>query len=98
MGKRKHDYFHTGLICSIQVLEEAKMVLLWSATPDSVANLKFTKLCPEEQTCLNDAYFKTQAHGSLMEYLQQKIGQGKTDSSLFAQVIITTMSSLLRVT
>ncbi|XP_053396018.1 E3 ubiquitin-protein ligase rnf213-alpha-like [Mercenaria mercenaria] len=75
-----------------QVMHAAKSVLLWCATPDSVLRLRNSSLPDEEQQMLTEIYFKTQAHDSLLQYLDQKIVQQQCQR-LFSQV--TTHSKLL---
>ncbi|KAK3097976.1 hypothetical protein FSP39_014985 [Pinctada imbricata] len=80
-----------------EILEDAKRVLLWCATPDSVLRLKDTKLSTEAEK-LEKIYFKEQKHGSLIHYLAFRMKEDKLEGhtemeSIFVQV--TTSSKLL---
>ncbi|XP_053391305.1 E3 ubiquitin-protein ligase rnf213-alpha-like [Mercenaria mercenaria] len=74
------------------ILEKAKATLLLCATPDAVLRLKWSDLPSDEQKQLAKLYFKDQAHGSFLEYLEQKLVTEKCEQ-LFSQ--ITTHSKLL---
>ena len=69
----------------MQVLLEAKKLLLWCATPDSVVKLQKTVLLHEEQTMLQTCYFQEQKHDCLSDYLRYKLLEERSEG-LFAQV------------
>ncbi|KAI4872372.1 hypothetical protein NFI96_033639 [Prochilodus magdalenae] len=76
-----------------RVLEEAKLVLLNCATPDSVVRLEYTDLSDVETQRLADTYFKNQKHHSLAEFVASHIQQGHRNHCVFTEV--TTFSRLL---
>uniref|UniRef100_A0A4W4H2I6 RING-type domain-containing protein n=1 Tax=Electrophorus electricus TaxID=8005 RepID=A0A4W4H2I6_ELEEL len=76
-----------------QVLEEAKIVLLNCATPDSVVRLEYTDLPDVESERLLNTYFKVQRHHSLAEFIGSHIQQGHWNHYIFTEV--TTFSRLL---
>ena len=71
----------------MQVLLEAKKLLLWCATPDSVVKLQKTVLLHEEQTMLQTCYFQEQKHDCLADYLRYKLLEERSEG-LFAQVFM----------
>ena len=73
----------------MQVLLEAKKLLLWCATPDSVVKLQKTVLLHEEQTMLQTCYFQEQKHDCLADYLRYKLLEERSEG-LFAQVFKST--------
>ncbi|KAL3881512.1 hypothetical protein ACJMK2_027944 [Sinanodonta woodiana] len=75
-----------------KVLEEAKRLLLWCATPDAVVRLERCDLDPQEKIMLKQVYMREQCHENLAQYLHFKIVT-ENISELFAQ--ITTHSKLL---
>ncbi|KAL3881511.1 hypothetical protein ACJMK2_027943, partial [Sinanodonta woodiana] len=75
-----------------KVLEEAKRLLLWCATPDSVVRLERCNLDPQEKIMLKQVYMKEQCHDSLFQYLHFMLKRERIQE-LFAQ--ITTHSKLI---
>uniref|UniRef100_W5LFT1 RING-type E3 ubiquitin transferase n=1 Tax=Astyanax mexicanus TaxID=7994 RepID=W5LFT1_ASTMX len=76
-----------------RVLEEAKLVLLNCATPDSVVRLENSGLSDVEAQRLANTYFKIQKHHSLAEFIVSHVQQGHWNNCLFTEV--TTFSRLL---
>ncbi|KAK3585587.1 hypothetical protein CHS0354_036774 [Potamilus streckersoni] len=77
---------------SQKILDEAKKLLLWCATPDSVVRLERCNLAQQEKTMLTQVYMKEQCHENLAQYLHFKLLTEQIQE-LFAQ--ITTHSKLL---
>ncbi|KAL3881513.1 hypothetical protein ACJMK2_027945, partial [Sinanodonta woodiana] len=75
-----------------KILHEAKKLLLWCATPDSVVRLESCRLMPQEKMTLKQVYMREQCHDNLAQYLKFKLQKEQTQQ-LFAQ--ITTHSKLL---
>lgn len=69
----------------LKVFQEAKFVLLWCATPESLVRLDLTDLPNKERELLKRWYGEHQAHDSLIQYLREKIITEKC-KPLFAQV------------
>lgn len=69
----------------LKVFQEAKSVLLWCATPESLVRLENSNLPNEETEHLRRWYYEHQAHDSLIQYLNEKIIKQKY-KQLFAQV------------
>lgn len=69
-----------------RVLEEAKLVLLNCATPDSVVRLEHTELPDVETQQLANTYFKIQKHHSLAEFIASHIQQGHQNRCFFTEV------------
>ncbi|XP_053396010.1 E3 ubiquitin-protein ligase rnf213-alpha-like [Mercenaria mercenaria] len=88
----KHEHIENEKDRDTQVLQEAKSVLLWCATPESLVRLDHSSLSNQEKTLLNKWYFTRQAHDSLIQYVNVKIVQQQC-RQLFAQV--TTHSKLM---
>ncbi|XP_053396009.1 E3 ubiquitin-protein ligase rnf213-alpha-like [Mercenaria mercenaria] len=88
----KHEHIENENDRDTQVLQEAKSVLLWCATPESLVRLDHGSLSNQEKTLLNKWYFTRQAHDSLIQYVNVKIVQQQC-RRLFAQ--ITTHSKLM---
>lgn len=70
-----------------KVFQEAKSVLLWCATPESLVRLDNSELSNEEREHLRRLYDEHQAHDNLMQYLNEKIIKEEYEQ-LFAQVCI----------
>ncbi|KAL3881517.1 hypothetical protein ACJMK2_027949 [Sinanodonta woodiana] len=75
-----------------KILEDAKKLLLWCATPDSVVRLERCNLAQQEKIMLTKVYMREQCHENLAQYLHFKLLTEQTPE-LFAQ--ITTHSKLL---
>ena len=69
-----------------QILSDAKQLLLWVATPDSIVRLQKSELPVDEQRALQASYFQQQTHNSLAEYLRHKLLE-EGNKELFAQVV-----------
>lgn len=67
-------------------MQEAKHMLLWSATPDALVRLEKSLLPPDEQEMLTTAYHNEQAHGSILDYLLNMMHHNG-NKQIFAQVI-----------
>ncbi|XP_071329691.1 E3 ubiquitin-protein ligase rnf213-alpha [Trachinotus anak] len=76
-----------------RVLDEAKLVLLKCATPDSVVRLDCTGLPKVESEHLAKVYFEEQSNSCLADYILAHTRQGVHLSSSFTEV--TTFSRLL---
>ncbi|XP_061169263.1 E3 ubiquitin-protein ligase RNF213-like isoform X1 [Saccostrea echinata] len=74
-----------------EVIQAAKEVLLWCATPDGVLRTK-NKLPQREFEFVENTYCEKQKHDNLLYYLDQKIRMEDSDG-LYAQV--TTNSKLI---
>ncbi|XP_061169274.1 E3 ubiquitin-protein ligase rnf213-alpha-like [Saccostrea echinata] len=74
-----------------EVMQAAKELLLWCATPDGVLRAK-QKLPPRDFAFVENIYYAQQKHDNLLFYLNQKIRMEVTDE-LYAQV--TTNSKLI---
>ncbi|XP_053396342.1 E3 ubiquitin-protein ligase rnf213-alpha-like isoform X2 [Mercenaria mercenaria] len=88
----KHRYIDDERDRNTEVLQDAKSVLLWCATPESLVRLANSSLANEEKTLLRRWYFERQAHDSFIQYVNVKIVQEQCEQ-LFAQ--ITTHSKLM---
>ncbi|XP_053396335.1 E3 ubiquitin-protein ligase rnf213-alpha-like isoform X2 [Mercenaria mercenaria] len=88
----KHEHIENEKDRDTQVLQEAKSVLLWCATPESLVRLDHSSLSNQEKTLHNKWYFTRQAHDSLIQYVNVKIVHQQC-KQLFAQ--ITTHSKLM---
>ncbi|KAK3585578.1 hypothetical protein CHS0354_036765 [Potamilus streckersoni] len=75
-----------------QIMDEAKRLLLWCATPDAVVRLESCRLVLKERKVITHIYMNEQCHDNLAQYLHFKLMMEKTEE-LFAQ--ITTHSKLL---
>ncbi|KAK3585575.1 hypothetical protein CHS0354_036762 [Potamilus streckersoni] len=75
-----------------RILDEAKRLLLWCATPDAVVRLERCDLDPQEKIMLKQVYMKEQCHDNLFQYLHFMLKRERIHE-LFAQ--ITTHSKLL---
>ncbi|KAL3881508.1 hypothetical protein ACJMK2_027940, partial [Sinanodonta woodiana] len=75
-----------------EILDEAKKLLLWCATPDSVVRLERCNLAQQEKIKMKQVYLREQFHENLAQYLHFKLETEKIHE-LFAQ--ITTHSKLL---
>ncbi|XP_036388951.1 E3 ubiquitin-protein ligase rnf213-alpha-like [Megalops cyprinoides] len=75
------------------LLEEAKLVLLNCATPDSVVRLDFSALPNVEAEQLAQVYFQKQKHSSLVDFVLFQTQQKDRGHSSFTEV--TTFSRLL---
>ncbi|KAL3881507.1 hypothetical protein ACJMK2_027939 [Sinanodonta woodiana] len=71
---------------------EAKKLLLWCATPDSVVRIERCNLAQQEKIKMKPVYMREQCHENLAQYLHFKLETEKIHE-LFAQ--ITTHSKLL---
>ena len=69
----------------IQILRDAKELMLWCATPEAVVRLQKSELPFEEQETIQTCYWVNQKHSSLAEYLRYRIREQGT-KGLFAQV------------
>ncbi|XP_036409284.1 E3 ubiquitin-protein ligase rnf213-alpha isoform X2 [Megalops cyprinoides] len=78
-----------------RVLDEAKLVLLDCATPDSVVRLDCTTLSRVETEHLAQMYFEEQKHSSLAEFILSHTQQEEWCYASFTEV--TTFSRLLTV-
>uniref|UniRef100_A0A665VK89 Uncharacterized protein n=1 Tax=Echeneis naucrates TaxID=173247 RepID=A0A665VK89_ECHNA len=78
-----------------QILDEAKLVLLRCATPDSVVRLDCTGLPKVESEYLDRVYFKEQQNSCFADYILADTKQEVHCSSAFTEV--TTFSRLLTV-
>eukprot|EP00063_Salmo_salar_P083286 XP_014058121.1 PREDICTED: E3 ubiquitin-protein ligase RNF213-like isoform X2 [Salmo salar] len=76
-----------------RVLDEAKLILLNCATPDSVVRLDCTGLPRVESEHLARIYFEDQKHSSLADFIFSHTQQDKQCHSSFTEV--TTFSRLL---
>ncbi|XP_062591685.1 E3 ubiquitin-protein ligase rnf213-alpha-like, partial [Saccostrea cucullata] len=74
-----------------ELMQAAKEVLLWCATPDGVLRAK-NKLPQREFEFVENVYYEKQKHDNLLYYLDQKIRMDGSDG-LYAQV--TTNSKLI---
>lgn len=61
-----------------QVMNAAKDVLLWTATPDSVLRLEKTKLKNEFEGVV-EKYFVQQHHDSLVDFLKFKLDSNESN-------------------
>ncbi|XP_053396339.1 E3 ubiquitin-protein ligase rnf213-alpha-like isoform X2 [Mercenaria mercenaria] len=89
---QKHIHIDTERDRDTQVLQDAKSVLLWCATPESLFRLENSVLSKEEKKLLEHCYFKKQTHESFIQYVNVKLGKQQCEQ-LFAQ--ITTHSKLM---
>ncbi|XP_052224866.1 E3 ubiquitin-protein ligase rnf213-alpha-like [Dreissena polymorpha] len=55
----------------MNILEEGKRILLWSATPEAL--VRTNELSRNESNLIMKHYFELQAHGSVIEYLKHMI-------------------------
>uniref|UniRef100_A0A8C8S421 RING-type E3 ubiquitin transferase n=1 Tax=Pelusios castaneus TaxID=367368 RepID=A0A8C8S421_9SAUR len=78
------------------VQEEAQLVLLNCATPDSVVRLDSSQLSPSVADHLTSEYFKQQQHTSLVDFLHAHIHAESRHCTVFTE--ITTFSRLLTAT
>ncbi|KAJ8251476.1 hypothetical protein GJAV_G00221750, partial [Gymnothorax javanicus] len=76
-----------------QILDEAKLILLDCATPDSVVRLDHTDLPRGETEQLTHVYFEQQKHSSLADFIICHIQQEEWRHASFTEV--TTFSRLL---
>ncbi|KAJ7989846.1 hypothetical protein DPEC_G00308720 [Dallia pectoralis] len=76
-----------------QVLDQAKLILLNCATPDSVVRLDCTALSRVEGEYLSRVYFEEQKHSSLADFIFSHTQQDEQCHSSFTEV--TTFSRLL---
>ncbi|KAL0993465.1 hypothetical protein UPYG_G00108340 [Umbra pygmaea] len=76
-----------------KVLDEAKLILLNCATPDSVVRLDGTCLSRVESEHLANVYFEDQKHSSLTDFIFSHTQQDEQCHSSFTEV--TTFSRLL---
>ncbi|XP_073689267.1 E3 ubiquitin-protein ligase rnf213-alpha [Garra rufa] len=75
------------------ILDEAKLILLNCATPDSVVRLDSTSLSSVESDNLSRAYFEDQKHSSLADFILSHTQQAGSSHAFFTEV--TTFSRLL---
>ncbi|XP_060597648.1 E3 ubiquitin-protein ligase rnf213-alpha-like, partial [Ruditapes philippinarum] len=75
-----------------QVLQYAKLVLLWCATPESLVRLDKSSLSNEEKKFLVYKYFEEQSHDNFIQYIKFKIVEERCEQ-IFTQ--ITTHSKLM---
>uniref|UniRef100_A0AAY5KR03 RING-type E3 ubiquitin transferase n=1 Tax=Esox lucius TaxID=8010 RepID=A0AAY5KR03_ESOLU len=76
-----------------RILDEAKLILLNCATPDSVIRLDETKLSADETEMLTQIYFEQQNHHSLADFIAFHTKQEEQCHANFTEV--TTFSRLL---
>ncbi|XP_062264891.1 E3 ubiquitin-protein ligase rnf213-alpha [Platichthys flesus] len=91
MEKQKESLESSGQ--ERQVLEEAKLVLLKCATPDSMVRLDCTELPKVESEHLAGVYFEEQNNSCLADYILAHTEQEVQGCSCFTEV--TTISRLL---
>lgn len=68
----------------LKVLDYAKRILLWCATPDAVFRVSNSRLSADEHGII-DIYFEEQHHESVLDYIQHQIKEIQP-KSLYAQV------------
>jgi hypothetical protein len=68
------------------VLNEAKRILLWCATPDAMVRLSTSNVADKDE--LQNIYWKQQAHESILQYLEFCLKETKY-KRLLAQVYFT---------
>ncbi|XP_038133385.1 E3 ubiquitin-protein ligase rnf213-alpha isoform X1 [Cyprinodon tularosa] len=76
-----------------RLLDEAKLILLKCATPDSVVRLDCTHLPKVESQHMAKVYFEEQSNSCLADYIHHHTRQETKSSTLFTEV--TTFSRLL---
>uniref|UniRef100_A0A674JMV9 RING-type E3 ubiquitin transferase n=1 Tax=Terrapene triunguis TaxID=2587831 RepID=A0A674JMV9_9SAUR len=92
--KLKQRYRPDELMPNVQ--QEAQLVLLNCATPDSVVRLGSSRLSSCVADHLANKYFKEQQHTSLVDFLQARIHAESRHRTVFTE--ITTFSRLLTAT
>uniref|UniRef100_G1KRE3 RING-type E3 ubiquitin transferase n=1 Tax=Anolis carolinensis TaxID=28377 RepID=G1KRE3_ANOCA len=89
--KLKVGFSHWELMRKVQ--EEAKLVLLNCATPDSIIRLGHSRLASFQAHDLARMYFQQQQHTSLADFLNACVGAESKGHTVFTE--ITTFSRLL---